>query len=78
MRPRRSSPGIFCLQIGGEINGIELIVYELADIPRQVIMPENEKKKKELVFLTNIYSFEVVFVNIWARLRKLVNSESNF
>ena len=73
MRPRRSSPGIFCLQIGGEINGIELIVYELADIPRQVIMPENERKI-ELVFLANLYSFEIVFVNIWARLRKLINS----
>ena len=71
MRPRRSSPGIFCLQIGGEINGIELIVYELADIPRQVIMPENERKI-ELVFLANLYSFEIV--NIWARLRKLINS----
>ena len=59
MRPRRSSPGIFCLQIGGEINGIELIVYELADIPRQVIMPENERKKE------NLYSFEIVFVNMY-------------
>ena len=41
MWPLRFTPGIDSWKYGGKIDGVKLIVYELSNIPRKIIMPEN-------------------------------------
>ena len=57
MRPFAFGPGINELEVVREIDGIQLVVHEFSDIPRQIVVPGREKRKKKMLNKNRIFSY---------------------
>ena len=45
--PGALGPRLDVLQVVREVDGVKLVVHELADVPRQVVVAGSKRKKKE-------------------------------
>ena len=68
--PRALGPRLDVLEVVREVHGVELVVHELPDVPREVIVAAEKKEREGDFNGTESFQLFVGATNQWRRFRQ--------